>query len=385
MRAPTKVSLYIHFPFCLKKCLYCSFNSVAESHLPVEEYAATLIREMELCSANLGSPVLAQTLYFGGGTPSLMAPVLVGRIIDSAARFFNLAADAEITIEANPGSLTRETLSGYRACGINRLSLGVQSFNDAFLQRLGRVHNSEQAVEAFVEARGAGFMNIGVDLINSLPGQTLQLWEDDLRTAVDLQPEHLSVYGLSVEDGTPFADMEKKGELLLPGEEEAAVMFEKTSQILNNSGFEQYEIANFARPGYRSRHNQGYWLRDDYLGFGAGAHSFMKESGFGVRWKNPDDLHEYSQPVKDGVLPWQERHYLSSREAMEERLFLGLRMLEGVDLENFQSEFGVSVPEAYPRECVSLLEKGLLEIRDGRLRIAEKNLIIANQIFMMFL
>jgi oxygen-independent coproporphyrinogen-3 oxidase len=385
MPATVKLSLYIHFPFCLKKCLYCSFNSVAGINLPVDEYVATLIREMELCRENLGAHLSAHTLYFGGGTPSLISPELVGRIIDSAAGFFNLAADAEITIEANPGSVTRERLSAYRASGINRLSLGVQSFNDHFLQRLGRVHNSEQAVEAYVAAREAGFTNIGVDLINGLPGQTAQMWEYDLSMATDLRPEHLSVYGLTVEEGTPFAEMEKEGRLLLPGEEEAALMFEKTAQHLNNEGFEQYEIANFARQGYRSRHNQGYWLRDDYLGFGAGAHSFMKESGFGARWKNRDDLQEYSQSVKEGVLPWRERDFLSSREAMEERLFLGLRMLEGVSLEDFRSEFGVSVHEAYPRESASLLGNGLIEIRDGRLRIVEKKLIIANQIFMAFL
>jgi oxygen-independent coproporphyrinogen-3 oxidase len=381
----TKVSLYIHFPFCLKKCLYCSFNSIADSHFPMEEYAATLIREMRLCSANLDDPVVAHTLYLGGGTPSLMKPALIGRIVDAAAGLFNLIPDAEITIEANPGTLTPLTLSGYRACGINRLSLGVQSFCDALLERLGRVHSAGQAVEAFTAARAAGFTNIGVDLINSLPGQTIKMWENDLFAAIALQPEHVSVYGLTIEEGTPFAAMEKKGALLLPDEEEAAVMFEMTSQVLCGSGYEQYEIANFARPGCRSRHNQGYWLRDDYLGFGAGAHSFMKDACFGVRWKNLDDPEAYRQSVNGGALPWQERHCLTSREAMAERLFLGLRMLEGVDLELFHNEFGVACEEIYSSECSSLLAEGLLEIREGRLRMTEKARIIANRIFMMFL
>jgi oxygen-independent coproporphyrinogen-3 oxidase len=346
----TKVSIYIHFPFCLKKCLYCSFNSIAESNFPTERYVSTLIREMELCRANLTHSVVAHTLYFGGGTPSLMGPALIERIVDAAAELFSLGSSAEITLEANPGALTLETLSGYRSCGINRLSLGVQSFHDELLQRLGRVHSAEQAVDAFTTARGAGFENIGVDLINSLPGQTVKMWEDDLFKAVNLQPDHLSVYGLTVEEGTPFAAMEKDGSLILPDEEDAAVMFEKTTQILCGAGFEQYEIANFARPGFRSRHNQGYWLRDDYLGFGAGAHSFMKESGFGVRWRNPDDLEEYQQPVMDGALPWREKCHLTAKEAIQERLFLGLRMREGIDLEKFRTEFGVSVAEIYPEE-----------------------------------
>jgi len=381
----TKVSIYIHFPFCLKKCLYCSFNSIAESHFPPERYVSTLIREMGLCRANLAHRVVAHTLYFGGGTPSLMKPALVGRIVDAAADLFSLGSAAEITLEANPGALTLETLSGYRSCGINRLSLGVQSFHDELLQRLGRVHSAEQAVDAFTAARVAGFENIGVDLINSLPGQTVKMWEDDLLKTVDLQPEHISVYGLSIEEGTPFAVMEKDGSLMLPDEDDAAVMFEKSTQILCGAGFEQYEIANFAKPGSRSRHNQGYWLRNDYLGFGAGAHSFMKESGFGVRWRNPDDLEAYQQPVMNGELPWRERCCLSSKEAIQERLFLGLRMREGVDLEDFRTEFGVSVAEIYPWEYTSLLAGGGLEIQEGRLRIAEKSMVIANQIFVRFM
>jgi oxygen-independent coproporphyrinogen III oxidase len=381
----TKVSIYIHFPFCLKKCLYCSFNSVAESHFPPERYVTALIREMELCRANLGQPVVAHTLYFGGGTPSLMDPGLIGAIVDSAADLFSLVSGAEITLESNPGALTLERLSGYRSCGVNRISLGVQSFHDAFLQRLGRVHSVEQAVEAFAAARGAGFDNIGVDLINSLPGQTVQMWEEDLRKAVDLQPEHISVYGLTVEDGTPFAEMEKDGSLILPDEDDAAVMFEKSAEILCEAGFEQYEIANFARPGFRSRHNQGYWLGYNYLGFGAGAHSFMRETGFGVRWRNPDDIEAYRQPVMNGELPWLERCVLTSKQAIQERLFLGLRLREGVDLEAFRTEFGVTVAEKYGREYSSLLDRGILEIQNGRLRIADQSLIIANEIFLRFM
>jgi oxygen-independent coproporphyrinogen-3 oxidase len=381
----TKVSLYIHFPLCLKKCLYCSFNSVAGSHFPMEEYAAALMREMRLCSANLDAPVVAHTFYLGGGTPSLMEPALVGRIVDAAAGLFNLASDAEITIEANPGTVTAETLSGYRACGINRLSLGVQSFHDALLERLGRIHSAGQTVEAFTAARAAGFTNIGVDLINSLPGQTIKMWEDDLFAAIALQPEHVSVYGLTIDEGTPFASLEKNGELLLPDEEEAAVMFERSAQILGGSGYEQYEIANFAQPNYRSRHNQVYWQRGDYLGFGAGAHSFAKDACSGVRWKNPDDPDEYRRFVNGSALPWQERHCLTSREAMAEHLFLGLRMLEGVDLELFRNEFGVACEDIYSRECSTLSAEGLLEIREGRLRLTEKARIVANRVFVMFL
>ena len=385
MESRAKVSLYLHFPFCMKKCLYCSFVSVDDRLSLVDEYVDSLLGEMRLCREDLTARLPVETVYFGGGTPSLMSPPQVEKLIDGAAGFFDLARDAEITIEANPGTLTAEKMAGYRACGINRLSLGVQSFNDSMLKRLGRVHTTTQAFDAFRAARNCGLENIGIDLISSLPGQTPAMWREDLLSAVALGPEHISVYGLSVEEGTLFAEMEKNGMLPLPGEEDGVAMFESATRILGASGYEHYEISNYARPGYRSRHNQVYWRRGNYLGFGCGAHSFIGEPRFGTRWRNPDNLEEYMRVVQNGRLPRQEEHRIDMREAMAEKFFLGLRMLDGVDLEQFRDEFGAGFEEVYAEQCSALLDKGFLEISGGRLRIPEKSLLVSNQIFMVFL
>jgi oxygen-independent coproporphyrinogen-3 oxidase len=380
-----KVSLYFHFPFCMKKCLYCSFVSVDDKLFLVDEYVDSLLEEMRLYREDMNIPFSVETLYFGGGTPSLMNPLQVGKVIERAAGLFALARDAEITIEANPGTLTGEKLAGYGSCGINRLSLGVQSFNDSMLKSLGRVHTAAQAVDSFRAARECGLENIGIDLINSLPGQTTAMWEEDLFSAVALGPEHISVYGLTIEEGTPFAAMEKNGALPLPDEEESVAMFEVTARILRESGYEHYEISNYARPGCRSRHNRVYWRRGNYLGFGCGAHSFLKEPEFGIRWRNPDDIEEYMRTVRDGRPPGKEKHRIGRRDAMAEKLFLGLRMFDGVDLEHFREEFGAGFEEIYSEPCSALFEGGMLEIRGGRLRIPERSILVSNRIFEKFL
>jgi oxygen-independent coproporphyrinogen-3 oxidase len=379
-----KISLYVHFPFCLKKCPYCDFNSIADSRITPEEYVAALQREMGLRRERLAGDVTAPTLYFGGGTPSLLEPRLVARLIEEAARLFALEGDAEITLEANPGTVNREKLAAYRLAGVNRLSLGVQSLQDSLLARLGRIHSADEALAAFAAARDAGFANIGIDLIHSLPGEDLTTWLADLRRAVSLAPEHISAYGLSIEEGTPFHALEQAEELALPAEEEAAVMFERTTDMLCGAGFEQYEISNFARPGFRSRHNQVYWKRGNYLGFGAGAHSFLEEPRFGVRWRDPDEPDSYLLALHEGIVPTEALAACEKRTAMAETLFLGLRMREGVSGEAFRHEFGVTLEEAYPAEIQRLLADGLLEWQDRQLRLSRKGLILANQVFVRF-
>lgn len=380
-----QTSLYIHFPFCLRKCLYCDFNSLADSPVSPDEYVDAMLRELELRAARLEPPVTAPTLYFGGGTPSLMAPELVGRIIEAAVKLFGLDADAEITLEANPGTLSRDWLAGYRAAGVNRLSLGVQSFNDRMLERLGRVHTVREARDSFAEARTAGFGNISIDLIHSLPGQTLALWWADLAEAVALGPEHLSAYDLTVEEGTPFHGLSSAGILNLPDEDEAALMFQETAARLGAAGYEQYEISNFARAGFRSRHNQVYWRRGAYVGCGAGAHSFLPSPGYGVRWHNAEAPERYLESLGQGLLPEEELTAITERQAMAEFLFLGLRMREGVAGEAFSSAFGISLEEAYSGELAELLASGLLEREGGWLRLSSRGLPVANQVFMRFL
>jgi oxygen-independent coproporphyrinogen-3 oxidase len=379
------ISIYIHFPFCLKKCLYCDFNSLADSRISHEEYVAALVREMELRAARLTPPVTAPTLYFGGGTPSLMAPELVGRVIDAADKLFGLEADAEITLEANPGTLSLAGLAGYRTAGVNRLSLGVQSFNDAQLLRLGRIHSARGAKEAYNSARAAGFTNIGLDLIHSLPGETQALWATDLSMAVALGPEHISAYDLTVEEGTPFHLLRSAGRLHLPDEDAAADMFQDTALRLGSAGYEQYEISNFARIGFRSRHNQVYWRRGAYLGFGAGAHSFSPSPGCGVRWRNAENPERYMEFLSQELLPEEELTAVSQREAMAEFFFLGMRMREGVAVDAFRRAFGISPEEAYPYELAELLSNGLLEREGDWLRLSGRGMMVANQVFMRFL
>lgn len=377
-------ALYIHFPFCIRKCLYCDFNSLAGSAISTTEYVAALLREMALVRESRECVFTASTLYFGGGTPSLLEPRLVERIIEAAGRLFCLEADAEITIEANPGTVTREKLAAYRLAGVNRLSMGMQSFSERMLLHLGRAHTAREGLDAFTFARDAGFANIGIDLIHSLPGEDMDIWLADLDQAVLLKPEHISAYGLTIEPGTPFHAMDQRGELDLPCEETAAGMFEMTSDMLRQAGYEHYEISNYALPGFRSRHNQVYWQRGNYLGFGAGAHSFLASPSASLRWKNMDSSDNYMQALADGILPGEELSAVTKLEAMSETLFLGLRMLEGVDPERFREEFGVTLQEAYPKEFEGLMADGLLELQQGRVRLSRRGLILANQVFVKF-
>lgn len=380
-----ELSLYLHYPFCLQKCPYCAFNSVADAPCTPDEYGNALLAEMELRRRELADDVSAVTLYLGGGTPSLMDPSLAGRLVDASARLFRLAPDAEITLECNPGTVTRERLDAFRAAGVNRLSLGVQSFDDGLLHSLGRVHGAREAQDAFAAARCAGFDNVGIDLIHSLPGQTLAQWRNDLLRACALSPEHLSVYGLTIEEGTPFFHLEREGKLPLPDEDESAAMYETAADVLAARGYEQYEIANFARSGYRSAHNSGYWNRRPFLGFGAGAHSFLRSPGYGVRFSSPESPREYLGSVARGELPVAETRTLSRRDAMAEFLFLGLRTCAGISLDQFRREFSASFDEVYGDSCAGLFSAGLLESCDGFLRLTASGRILSNQVFVQFL
>jgi len=374
-------ALYLHIPFCVRRCLYCAFTSTDDAPLGTDEYATLLLREMELRAGILAHPLGATTLYLGGGTPSLLEPRLVGSIIDGVERLFRLDRAAEITLEANPGTVTASSLGGYRSAGVNRLSLGVQSFDDRMLARLGRIHTARQAREAFDLARRAGFDNIGIDLIHGLPGQDLSHWREQLRAAIDLCPDHISAYGLTVEEATPLARLEEEGLLMLPDEEVAAAIFEETAAVLAKAGYGQYEIANFALPGRRSGHNQVYWRRGNYLGFGAGAHSFLREPFPGLRWRNPDDLDAYGKSLGEGKIPEMDRTFLADGDARAEWLFLGLRMLDGVEEERFREEFGVPLEETHGIVIEELRTAGLLAREDGRLRLTRRGVILSNRVF----
>ena len=373
--------LYIHVPFCIKKCHYCAFVSGNPGHNALMEYPALLLRELQLHAT--GDAPLA-SIYFGGGTPSLLPPLQLAGLLEGIRTRTGIREEAEITLEANPGTVTPVSLKEFRGAGINRISLGIQSFDDRFLEVLGRIHTVEQSRQAFLDAREAGFTNISIDLIHSLPGQGLDQWRSELLHAIALSPEHISIYGLTVEDGTHFASLYPPNSPELADDDLSADMFELADTLLTASGFDHYEIANYARPGCRSQHNSGYWRRDGYLGLGVAAHSFMHD-GYGVRFSNPDNLDEYRQGVTSGRLAQVDEHKLTLDDAMAEYLFLGLRLSDGVDLRAFECEFGCSLESAYGPVAVDLERLGLVVQKNGVLALTRKGMLLSNQVFTRFL
>ncbi|MBP1729283.1 MAG: coproporphyrinogen oxidase [Deltaproteobacteria bacterium] len=375
-------SIYIHIPFCSRKCSYCDFNSYDNPEISPLEYVDLLLGEISATAAGFALQPAA-TLYFGGGTPSLLPPAQIARLIAAVRQSCGLVDAAEVTLEANPGTITLESLQGYLAAGVNRLSIGVQSLDDAELRLLGRIHSADAARAAFALARTAGFRNIGIDLMHSLPGQSSAAWQTTLREAIAMRPEHISAYGLTAEEGTPFAAMVARGDMLLPEEDLAVAMFELTAELLQQAGYDHYEIANFALPGLRSRHNQVYWRREAYLGFGAGAHSFSRAAGYGVRWENPAKLAEYAAVIMAGR-GIDKAAPISRREAMAEFFFLGLRLTAGVDPGRFSEEFGVAAEAAFPGVIERQIERGLMVLEGGMLRLTSHGLLLANRVMQEF-
>ncbi len=376
--------LYIHIPFCLEKCAYCAFISSKPQNGDLENYHRLLLKEMQMVSADRVSDRSLDSIYFGGGTPSLLHPQHVDRILGKAAELFSISPEVEITLEANPGTVDGDRLQAFREAGVNRLSLGVQSFDDDLLHCLGRVHDAGQARRAFHDARMAGFNNIGIDLIHALPGQSFMQWQADLQEAVRLSPEHISVYGLTVEEGTPFALRYPEESPDIPDDDRSAEMFEAADTVLPAAGYQHYEIANYARDGYRSRHNSGYWRRDGYLGLGVAAHSFLRV-GHGVRFSNHDTLEGYSRELASGRLPRRDEHLLARADAMAEFMFLGLRLVEGITCESFEEEFGSRLDDIYGSAIDELVRIGLLQQEHGNLCLTRRGLLLSNQVFARFL
>ena len=376
--------LYLHIPFCLHKCPYCAFVS-QESSDDLGYYTDLLLEEMRLAACQHTLHNRLESIYFGGGTPSLLKPEDVARIIELATDLFGLSNQVEITLEANPGTVNREKLTGYHSAGVNRLSMGVQSLDDRILTTLGRIHTTQQALDAYKIARAAGFANIGIDLIHATPGQTMDMWCTDLEQIRQLAPEHISVYGLTVEECTPFADRFPEGSFLLPSDEQAARMFETADDLLKSFGYEHYEIANYARPGFYSQHNCGYWHRDGYLGLGAGAHSYLRDNDYGSRCFNSPELKSYDSTIRQGSLARQDLTPLSREDAMAEYMFLGLRMAGGVELSRFEREFDVSFENYYGKVMSKLEPSGLLEVVADRLFLTRRGMLLSNQVFACFI
>ena len=334
-----QAGIYIHIPFCIRKCLYCDFYSITDLSLQ-DAFMDALFREI----AATKSPLPFDSLYIGGGTPSTLPPHQIGRIIDRIYAQFNLDASAEITLEANPGTVTLESLKTYREMGVTRLNIGVQSFQDSSLKWLGRVHSADAAKDAILWARTAGFDQIGMDLIYGIPGQSRLAWISDLHQAISFDPEHLSCYMLTCEPETPLDRMRRHREFEAMADEDVCNLFETTVTELSKHGYALYEISNFARKDgnspdiNRSRHNQKYWTDAPYLGFGPAAHSYLSP----VRYRNHRDITSYLADLKNGALPVAEKEILSVEQQLMEMVFLGLRTVEGISIRRFEEKSGKS-------------------------------------------
>ena len=377
-------ALYVHVPWCRHVCPYCDFNVYASAEPPEAPYVEALATE--LATRAQSAPWQGRTLrsvYLGGGTPSLLSVEAVAKVIDAAARAFGLAPGAEVSIEANPGGLAVERLSGYRGAGVTRLSLGAQSFTPTHLRTLGRDHTVEDIAAAVGAAREAGFDNVSLDLIFGVPGCTVTEWEADLAAALALRPPHVSAYSLTYEEATPFFAWRAKGRIASVGEDDEAAMAEATGDALEAAGLARYEISSWARPGYESRHNLAYWDGSDYLGIGAGAHSYAHAPAWGRRWSNERIPERYIAAVDRGDAV-ASSETLSFDMAAAEFLFLGLRESDGVDPDVFARRFGRTLDDVHP-EIVGYRADGFLEERAGRLALSERGLLVADSIFASFL
>ncbi len=370
-----KFRLYVHIPFCMKKCLYCDFLSWKDSRENQERYIQALLKEIGACQGRY--PYRVSSLFFGGGTPSVLEPGLMEGLMEGLTSVFSFEEHPEISIEANPGTVDREKLKAYVKMGLDRISFGLQSVHNRELKMLGRIHTYEEFLEGYELAREEGFENINVDLMSGLPGQDLNTWRQSLRQVAELEPEHISAYSLILEEGTPFYQMD----LELPEEEEERRMYEETAQLLGHRGYQQYEISNYALPGRQCSHNVGYWTRDNYLGLGLGAASLMGD----WRWNNTDSMEIYLEKSGEPSIIQVDKERLSVKEQMEETMFLGLRMTEGISRQVFFNTFGVSVEKVYGEKIRCLEELGLLQTDPERIRLTRRGISLSNQVFVEFL
>jgi oxygen-independent coproporphyrinogen-3 oxidase len=381
-----KVGVYVHIPFCTRKCHYCSFNSVPSAPVPEKEYVECILKELRNLVETEGLHTRwtgLESIYFGGGTPSLFSPESIGLLLGGIAGAFSEKSprleEAEITLEANPETIDLEKLKGFRGAGVNRLSLGLQSFNDAHLRALGRRHTSRVGEEAFFMARDAGFENIAIDLMYGLPSQNMDDWEESLRSVIEKRPEHVSIYGLTIEEGTPFHGLFSDGELPLPPEEACVGMYWRGADLLKEEGYIHYEISNFSQPGFLSRHNQRYWLGGDYIGLGAGAHSYLGRPGWGMRWWNEPEPASYTGRIKESGVSVAGFEKLKKGEAALETIFLGLRTLKGIDGGAFKKRFGFP-----PREAMDwsrLTREGFVRSEDDNIYLTPRGITFSNEVF----
>ncbi|MDR3779746.1 MAG: radical SAM family heme chaperone HemW [Candidatus Copromonas sp.] len=373
------MELYLHMPFCVRKCAYCDFLSFPTDQETQNLYTRRLREDIDAMGKKYGD-IPVDTIFIGGGTPSVPDSALIVGIMEHVRKAFHVAEGAEISMEANPGTVTREKLTDYRRAGINRLSFGLQSANDRELKLLGRIHTWAEFLESFHLARECGFTNINIDLMSALPGQTRESWKDTLKRVTDLNPEHISAYSLIIEDGTPFGEKygSEEGRKLLPDEDSEREMYHETKRFLRDCGYERYEISNYAKPGRACRHNIGYWTGLPYLGLGLGASSYMDGCRFAVN----SDMKQYLEE-KPGMFTDVEK--LTKKDMEEEFFYVGLRMTAGVSLPEFERRFGVSAKDVYPGLMETFVAEKAAVFQGDRFVLTDYGLDVSNYIMAQFL
>jgi oxygen-independent coproporphyrinogen-3 oxidase len=404
----SRAGIYIHIPFCRTRCSYCDFATGQYESVLGERYVRALAREISIfdakrtrarerhdhadnsrdhesdarfASAPGDETSHVDTIYFGGGTPSLLTPAQITYLLEAVRANFNVSTDAEVTMEMNPGTVTKEAAEGFRAVGVNRASFGLQTFDDAQLRRLGRTHTADDARRTLSTLRAAGFANVSFDLIAGLPGQSVAQWSHNMDEALALRPEHLSLYLLEVHEGTPLADQIRRGAHPQPDPDEAAAMYELLVERTASAGYEHYEISNFCLAGYESRHNLKYWTAAPYLGFGCSAHSY---DGSSARWSNERDTLRYVEMIEQTGSAIVETTNLTARDREAESLFLGLRLMRGVDLQKHRAQFGADVRASHADDLARFREAGLIEIDADTLRLTRAGALMSNEVFAAF-
>ncbi len=373
--------IYVHIPFCKSRCSYCDFaTDVYRNNDAVERYCSSLCSEIRNSTIEIQDTV--ETIYFGGGTPSLLSANQLEKILETLHSKYNIVNDAEFTLEMNPATVSLEKLSGFKSLGVNRASFGVQTFDDRALKILARGHDSNDARKTFALLRKAGFENVSFDLIGGLPNQTLDDWEKNLDEALSLDPEHLSLYLLEIHEGTPLAEQIRSHRQPLPDEDLAGKMYELMAEKVAIQGFEQYEISNFAKKGFESQHNNKYWLCEPVIGFGVSAHSF---DGIEMRWSNERDTNRYVDLIERGSSPVVESEHLTPKQLSSEFAFLNLRLAKGLDLNEYRRRYSLNLIDIYSDELKILKLSGLVNFDENRLFLTQKGRLYSNEVFEIFI
>lgn len=373
-----EIGLYIHIPFCVKKCLYCDFISYENRNELVEEYIHSL--KQEIINYKDCNKYTISTIYIGGGTPSFINSKYITQIIETIGKTFRVKENAEITIEINPGTVTEQKLKDYKNCGINRVSIGLQSTDNKILKQIGRIHTYEQFLDTYKLARKIGFNNINIDLMLALPNQTLTILEDSINKVIELNPEHISIYSLILEEGTPLYNLVESKKMHLSDDETERKMYWLVKKKLEERGYKQYEISNFAKQGYESKHNISCWEQKEYIGFGVAAHSYIS----GIRYSNTSNLHNYIRNVSDLQTIQTIQEIQNKEEQMKEYMILGLRKIEGVQISEFKNKFIQNPLYIFMHELDKLVKEELIEIDENSIKLTKKGLDFANIVWEEF-